>query len=454
MKKFLSIMLACWLVLFCLLTTACDSDTAGDPKGTDTTSESESTSESVRESESGAGTGGGGETNTKPVAIATLNGMTAAQLYAAFLQEYMAAETVDFTRTIIEMEDGVTSTSATIVKADAKGCYVKKWNDATFTEVWSLNNTLYRNDGTQKIRMDNTTIEALYGENYLKALKIDECYILSDSEEYEEKMATATIYSLNGEYYVTVSLTSAELNGMAEDNFLVDTLYFNEAGKMIRIEEKIMGAKSTAVIASYGVPVTVTAPADADSYVSTTPGGSEPSGSSSTAWIDKNDKVYVGIDNTNLREGPGTGYKAAKRVASGTELIRTGTNGKWDRVKLNDVEYYVDSNLVTADGEDFKFNNLEDPVNLTLNEGKQLNLRSTPFYSDTYKDENLGFSGLKPENVNDETPLLKVAVSANGVWYKVEYNSATYYIKAYLASDGTVTDPSAPAGSGSATWAV
>lgn len=177
-------------------------------------------------------------------------------------------------------------------------------------------------------------------------------------------------------------------------------------------------------------------------------------GASSPAWIDKNDKVYVGIDNTNLREGPGTGYKAAKRVASGTELIRTGTNGKWDRVKLNDVEYYVDSNLVTADGEDFKFNNLEDPVNLTLNEGKQLNLRSTPFYSDTYKDENLGFSGLKPENVNDETPLLKVAVSANGVWYKVEYNSATYYIKAYLASDGTVTDPSAPAGSGSATWAV
>ena len=165
------------------------------------------------------------------------------------------------------------------------------------------------------------------------------------------------------------------------------------------------------------------------------------------AWIDKNDKVYVGIDGTNLREGPGSGYKVGTKVNSGTELERLQTNGSWDKVKYEGVEYYVVSDLVTTAGKDFVFGaDLETPVSLTINEGMQINLRTSPFYTDNedYTGENLkngGISGLTADKVTSETPLMKVGVSENGVWFKVTYKDGTYYIKAFLAKDGTISDP-------------
>lgn len=162
------------------------------------------------------------------------------------------------------------------------------------------------------------------------------------------------------------------------------------------------------------------------------------------AWIDKNDKVYVGIDGTRLREGPGSGYKVGTNVNSGTELERLQTNGSWDKVKYEGVEYYVDSNLVTTAGKDFAFGaDLDAPVNLTINEDKQINLRTSPFVSDAddYLYANVGKSGLTSKDVTAEKPLTKIGVSENGIWFKVTYDGNTYYIKARLAKDGTIADP-------------
>lgn len=170
-------------------------------------------------------------------------------------------------------------------------------------------------------------------------------------------------------------------------------------------------------------------------------------GASGNAWIDKNDTVYTGMAQTNLREGPGSGYKVGKVVAAGTALSRTGTNGSWDKVKYQDVEYYVVSDLVTTDGKDFSFGaDLAEPVSLTIKEGCQINLRATPFYSESYKDDNVAKSGLASTSISTEKPLLKVAVSESGEWYKVTYDGGTYYLAASSVSSGYVIDPSATVG--------
>ena len=164
-------------------------------------------------------------------------------------------------------------------------------------------------------------------------------------------------------------------------------------------------------------------------------------------WIDKNDTVYTGMEKTNLREGPGSSYKIGKEVPMGTAMTRISTNGSWDKVKLNDVEYYVDSDLVTTDGNDFVFEaDLETPVSLTINTGYQINLRSTPFYSEEYAGSNTKFSGIKPEDITAENPLMKIAVSKSGDWYKVTYKGATCYMSASSVTAGYVADPTVSTG--------
>lgn len=178
----------------------------------------------------------------------------------------------------------------------------------------------------------------------------------------------------------------------------------------------------------------------------------ENGGANTATWIDKNDTVYVGMNGTQLREGPGKSYKSAKTVDFKTALTRLQTNGTWDKVKLEDVEYYVMSALVSTNINDFEFDDLASPVNLTINTGKQINLRGTPFVPDTEDNtllqHNVKKSGLKPENVTAEKPLVKVAVSKSGDYYKVTYDGTTYYIKGKkLVNEGTITDPSVSGGS-------
>ena len=174
-------------------------------------------------------------------------------------------------------------------------------------------------------------------------------------------------------------------------------------------------------------------------------------------WITKSDKVYVGINGTNLREGPGKSYKVGTKVNFGTELTRTGTNGSWDKVTYNNVEYYVDSELVTTDGNDFAFGaDLAEPIVLTVVGDNKVNLRTSPFYSDDFKDENMGISGFDLTNTSGANSLKKLAVSASGDWYKVSYTGTTadgktytdaiFYLASSSVRAGYVNDPSVPAG--------
>lgn len=182
------------------------------------------------------------------------------------------------------------------------------------------------------------------------------------------------------------------------------------------------------------------------------------SGTGAGTWIPKEDSVYVGMNSTALRDGPGSSYGKVATVNSGTALTRKETNGTWDKVVYNDKECYVLHALVASDANDFQFDDLavENRVNLTIAQGKQVNLRTTPFVADVPSDDkaftfNVGVSGLgSTANPHDAAtnPLVKIGVSKSGNWYKVEYKGNTYYIAKNTVTSGTVVDPSAPAGSG------
>ena len=174
---------------------------------------------------------------------------------------------------------------------------------------------------------------------------------------------------------------------------------------------------------------------------------------SSGVWVEKNDTVYVGIDNTNIRDAASTSSEVIATVKSATALTRTATNGTWDKVTYDSKECYVRSALVTTDANDFSFEDCDEEVALTVKEGYQVNLRTTPFYDQDYSDANLGPNGLDPAaTANGE--LVKVAVSKSGDWYKVKYDGKTYYLAYSNITSGYVSDPTVTVNPGSGATGV
>ncbi len=174
-------------------------------------------------------------------------------------------------------------------------------------------------------------------------------------------------------------------------------------------------------------------------------------------WITMNDKVYVGMDNVALREGPGRTYEMVETLKAGVALTRTATNGSWHKVLYEGKECYVRSALTTTDGDDFSFVAYEadEQINLHVKGDFQINLRSTPFYHDDYSDENLAISGFTARETDGDDEALKLlAKSKSGDWYKVaftgtwgskSYTEQVFYIAAssaqYITGLAGVTTP-------------
>ena len=185
-----------------------------------------------------------------------------------------------------------------------------------------------------------------------------------------------------------------------------------------------------------------------------TPSGTTPP---TLQWIEKNDKVYVGLDGVNLRTAASiTSSSVVATVSVGTELERLETNGTWDKVLYSGQEVYVLCDLVSTIKTNFEAVNYDeaDYVTLTIVGTNGINLRSTPFVpGGNYKFENATIQGLTAANGGI---LKKIGVTASGNWYIVTYSGTvgdtTYenevlYMAASNVTDGFVTDPSRPSGS-------
>jgi len=178
-----------------------------------------------------------------------------------------------------------------------------------------------------------------------------------------------------------------------------------------------------------------------------------------SGWVEKGDKVYVGADNVNLRRGASTSAAVYGTVDMGTELNRLRTNGTYDEVSYANETLYIRSDLVTSSKKDLDFSNVfATPVQITFT--GNFNLRSDPV---VYSDNTTGQSNVvftydteKTDKINGT--FTKVAVSANGVWYKLSftgtaygktYTDATLYIKVIIGGQSYtnyINDPSVSTG--------
>ena len=198
------------------------------------------------------------------------------------------------------------------------------------------------------------------------------------------------------------------------------------------------------------------------SSTTTVPNGNNPDGNGdgngiTAVWTDKDDTIYTGIGNLNLRLEPNLSATVVKTEAvAGTALKRVATNGTWDKVELGENQTaYVLCAYVSAVGTDFTFIPLDadDQVELTVVGTNKFALRSTPFIpGGDYKWDNATIQSFSAANGK----LKKIAVSASGNWYQVSYtgeiNGKTYtgsevlYMAKSLVTSGYVTDPSVPTG--------
>ena len=106
-----------------------------------------------------------------------------------------------------------------------------------------------------------------------------------------------------------------------------------------------------------------------------------------------NDTIYV-LFPANIRQEPSSKGKAIGTANYTDELVRTGTNGDWNRIEYKGETAYIMADLTTNDKDVITFNTLETPKTVYVNVLEQMNLRTTPCYFEGF-DNNIGVSGVK-----------------------------------------------------------
>ena len=184
-------------------------------------------------------------------------------------------------------------------------------------------------------------------------------------------------------------------------------------------------------------------------------------------WVDYTGKLYVGLDNVNLRAQANSSSAVVAQVDFKDELTALRTNNiYYEVVNPNnpDGKCYVLCDLVTANAGELNFaTNEKLPVAITFVSGFKTNIRSLPFvYDDDSTSTSTTVFTYGVDTVNGT--FTKVAVSENGWWYELKftgtvttkngtktYTDETLYIKVIGSSfnyTNKINDPSNSGGQG------
>lgn len=253
MKKTLSLILICMLLVSSLLLTACDETTSKEPAS----SQVETTTTPPEDKKPAA----------PRVAVSTVNGMTATQLFEKFLDEYSNARTYDLSLDMDIKEDGERTKMYLEVKLGEDDLYMNIDMDDMKMKCWVVDGVMYVNmeDG-QKLKKAGADIDEIFGEGFLEEA-LSKAFSEIDFSDYFELLEDVQLYSYKDEYYYKISLTDeeAERLGLGEQRHS-ETVYFDNQGKVKKIIMSYDDEKITIDIDGYGETVTVKPPADANSY--------------------------------------------------------------------------------------------------------------------------------------------------------------------------------------------
>ena len=202
-----------------------------------------------------------------PIPLETLNGMTAKQLYEAFIEEYFSSAQFDIELTIEQTNgDGVGLASSIATKIGENAVYyfltVTDYMDEQPMEVWLIDDVAYVNSYGEKIKRENIgSIDEILGEGALDA--VWGSFKQGLPQVYIDALEAAHLYFADDAYYYTITVPV----GNMEYDSVTETVYFDENGKVIGVTAIADGYSMRATINSYGKPVTITPPTDADEYV-------------------------------------------------------------------------------------------------------------------------------------------------------------------------------------------
>lgn len=264
MKKWLKLMTVCALLLTLCLFAGCDSELFGQ-----TTTPQETTTEDATTTPKDTTTP---EENVNPpapldpdqpagsVLVDSIGGKNAIEVMENFIDTFNSAESYDWNATMELIEDGVVTSEYMSIKIYNGEVAVIMQDDDTANEVYFVDGILYINQNGQKMRLPVENPEEMLGEGFFDGLME---MVPDFSEERELLLEDTKIYLLNGIYYITIHKVDEETD--EEETYCYQ---FNEAGELVKADCTSNTEKSVLVINSYGKPVQITPPADADEYTS------------------------------------------------------------------------------------------------------------------------------------------------------------------------------------------
>ena len=255
MKRIISLILACMMIFGALTLSSCVpiKEKDGDAQSTTTAGTTATTAPQ------------------EPVPVDSVNGMNAKQLFEKFFEDFTNSRSFDFDAVITTVEEGVTVTENVEFKLDESGeLYVSMSMDGTDMKIWFVDGTVYVDMGGEKYKSSNQDVDDIFGEGLF-----DEFISIAPDGHYDayiKKIEGAQIYSYGGIYYFSFSVTAEEAKQMEQgDEAYTETVYFNSSGNITKIVDRSATSTMTLNLNSYGKSVTITPPADPDSFMDITP---------------------------------------------------------------------------------------------------------------------------------------------------------------------------------------
>ena len=195
--------------------------------------------------------------------VDSVNGMNASELLDKFLTEYPKATTFDIETIVQQYVDGEMITVIADVKIGANGIYFLMEAYGETVEVWAIGSTVYMNAGGQKVKLENASIEDIFGEGMLESIISSAIKEMPDM--YYTLVENAQLYYYEDSYFFVISI---EFEGTS----ITETIFFDEMGKVIGIIDETEDTYMISYINSYGEPVEILPPEDADQYLTESQG--------------------------------------------------------------------------------------------------------------------------------------------------------------------------------------
>ena len=202
-----------------------------------------------------------------PIPLETLNGMTAKQLYEAFIEEYFSSAQFDIELTVEQTDgDSVVLASSIATKISENAVYYYLTMDGLMDgkpmEVWLIDNVAFVNSYGEKIKRENiASMDEIIGEGALDA--VWGSFKQDLPQEYIDALEAAQLYHADGVYYYTITVPVSNM----EYDSVTETVYFNESGKVVGVTGVADGYSMHSTVNSYGKPVEILPPLDADEYI-------------------------------------------------------------------------------------------------------------------------------------------------------------------------------------------